>query len=115
MKNEMVPDATLLEDARRMLPETVRLRRQLHRRPETGLDLPQTQAAVCAALDGLGRENFLGKQLSSVVAVLEGAQPAGPGPVAHVHSPQLSLNEAALPVGIALHCALALRFASSSS
>ena len=77
MKNEMVPDATLLEDARRMLPETVRLRRQLHRRPETGLDLPRTQAAVCAALDGLGLEIFLGKQLSSVVAVLDGAQPGG--------------------------------------
>ena len=77
MKNEMGLDAALVEDAGRMLPETVRLCRQLHRRPETGLDLPQTQAAVCAALDGLGLEIFLGKQLSSVVAVLDGAQPGG--------------------------------------
>ncbi|MGE5216971.1 MAG: M20 metallopeptidase family protein [Chloroflexota bacterium] len=75
MKNETVLEAALLEDAKRMLAETVWLRRQLHRRPETGLNLPQTQAAVRAALNGLGLEIFLGKQLSSVVAVLNGAQP----------------------------------------
>jgi hypothetical protein len=34
---------------------------------------------------------------------------------AHVHSPELVLNEDALPVGIALHAALALHFARVSS
>ncbi len=75
MKDEMAPVAALLGEAERFLPEVVQLRRQLHRRPETGLDLPKTQAAVCAALDGLGLEISLGRQLSSVVAVLDGAQP----------------------------------------
>jgi len=71
----MAPDVTLLEAAQRLLPDAVRLRRLLHRRPETGLDLPQTQAVLRTALDGLGLEIHLGKRLSSVVAVLDGAQP----------------------------------------
>ncbi len=75
MKSEVAVDDMLLQEAKSIHAETVRLRRQLHRRPETGLVLPQTQAAVCAALDGLGLEIFLGRQLSSVVAVLDGGQP----------------------------------------
>jgi metal-dependent amidase/aminoacylase/carboxypeptidase family protein len=46
------PDALLAEaDAR--LDDVVALRRDLHRRPELGLDLPLTQARVLEALDGL--------------------------------------------------------------
>ncbi|MFI5914452.1 M20 family metallopeptidase [Dactylosporangium sp. NPDC051541] len=54
------------------------LRRQLHREPEIGLDLPRTQARVLAALDGLPLEVATGRALSSVTAVLRGARP---GPV----------------------------------
>ena len=75
MNSEIAAKESLLQEAEHLHPEIVRLRRQLHRRPETGLVLPQTQAAVCAALDGLGLEIFRGRQLSSVVAVLDGARP----------------------------------------
>ncbi|CAN5582436.1 M20 family metallopeptidase [soil metagenome] len=71
---------TLLEDdlvgpARDLLPGLVDLRRTLHRRPELGLDLPHTQAAVVAALEGLGLDVSVGDGLSSVVADLEGGRP----------------------------------------
>lgn len=55
-------------------PELVVLRHRLHQRPELGLHLPETQAIVLAALDGLGLEITLGKSLSSVTAVLRGAK-----------------------------------------
>lgn len=64
--------------ARRIGPELIDLRRQLHRIPELDLDLPKTQAAILAALDGLDLEITLGSALSSVTAVLRGrGAPAG--------------------------------------
>jgi hypothetical protein len=45
----------LLDHARGLLPDVVALRRRIHRHPELGLDLPETQRAVLDALDGLGR------------------------------------------------------------
>ena len=65
----------LRESAALLQPELVALRRSLHQEPEIGLDLPLTQAKVLAALDGLPLEISLGKQLSSVTAVLRGAEP----------------------------------------
>ena len=62
------------DDANALQSELVELRRRLHQRPELGLELPQTQAMVLSALDGLGLEITLGKSLSSVVAVLRGAK-----------------------------------------
>ncbi|GAA1725751.1 M20 family metallopeptidase [Nonomuraea bangladeshensis] len=66
------------EEARRILPELVRLRREIHADPELGLRLPRTQQRVVAALQGLDLEITLGKELDSVVAVLRGGRP---GPV----------------------------------
>jgi amidohydrolase len=63
------------DDAAAMAGELSRLRRQIHRAPEIGLDLPRTQAAVLAALDGLPLEVTLGQGLSSVTAVLRGGRP----------------------------------------
>ena len=71
MLEELLAEATALGDG---LSE---LRHELHRIPEIGLDLPLTQAAVLAALDGLGLEITTGHGLSSVVAVLRGGS-AGP-------------------------------------
>ncbi|WP_029263033.1 MULTISPECIES: M20 metallopeptidase family protein [unclassified Microbacterium] len=68
---------TLRDDAARLLPELVDLRRRLHRIPEVGFDLPQTQAVVLAELADLGLEITTGTDLSSVTAVLRGA---GDGP-----------------------------------
>jgi len=66
---------SLREDARAMQDELVTLRHTLHRRPEVGLRLPQTQETVLQALDGLGLEVSTGRELSSVTAVLRGSRP----------------------------------------
>jgi amidohydrolase len=68
------PEA-LLDEARKLLPDVVRLRRQIHRRPEIGLTLPHTQGAIIDALRDLNLQITMGKVLSSVVAVLEGRSP----------------------------------------
>ncbi|WP_225812875.1 M20 metallopeptidase family protein [Streptomyces spinosus] len=58
-----------------LVEDLVRLREDLHREPELGLDLPRTQAKVLAALDGLPLEITTGSSLSSVTAVLRGGGP----------------------------------------
>lgn len=63
------------EEAQAILPELVALRRDLHRDPETGINLPRTQEKVLAALEGLDLEITLGVKTTSVVAVLRGAEP----------------------------------------
>src|SRR5688500_407122 len=70
---------TLLEDARAMAGDLADLRHRLHRRPEIGLRLQQTQATVLAALEGLDLEIHTGKELGSVTAVVRGAGPADGG------------------------------------
>ena len=67
--------ASLLDDARAILPWIVDLRRRIHRRPELGLDLPETQAIVVDTLKGLGLEPRLGRGLSSVTAVIGADRP----------------------------------------
>src|SRR6478735_4293511 len=61
----------------------VSFRRELHRIPELGNDLPLTQRRLLDELEDLGLEITLGRSLSSVTAVLRGgAAPAsGPKPV----------------------------------
>ncbi len=71
----MTDVARLRESAAALQPELVALRRALHQEPEIGLELPLTQAKVLAALEGLPLTITLGKQLSSVTAVLHGAKP----------------------------------------
>ncbi len=58
-----------------MQPRTVALRRALHRRPELGLSLPRTRDAVLAELGDLPLQVHLGRSVTSVIAVLEGARP----------------------------------------
>jgi amidohydrolase len=71
----------LHDDVRELEQDMTRLRRQLHRRPEIGLELPETQRAVLAALDGLPLEISTGASCTSVTAVLRGTAPvAGPAP-----------------------------------
>ncbi|MCX4744196.1 M20 family metallopeptidase [Kitasatospora sp. NBC_01287] len=69
---------SLHDDALTLAPDLVRLRHDLHRFPELGLDLPRTQERVLRALDGLPLEVSQGSALSSVTAVLRGGRP---GPV----------------------------------
>ena len=67
--------AGLGEQARRLQPRTVALRRALHRHPELGLNLPRTRDAVVAELANLPVQVHHGRATTSVVAVLEGARP----------------------------------------
>lgn len=82
----------LLGDARRILPELVELRRQVHRHPEIGLVLPRTQAAVLDALSGLGFQVTTGERTTSVVAVLEGSEP-GPTTLLRADMDALPMSE----------------------
>jgi amidohydrolase len=65
-------------DAREIQPDLARLRRGLHREPEIGLHLPRTQEKVLKALDGLPYEITLGKETTSVTAVLRGGTAGAP-------------------------------------
>lgn len=69
-----------LQLAQSFAPGLIELRRELHRIPEIGLDLPRTQRAVLDALEGLDLEITVGKKLSSVVAVLRGGSGPTDGP-----------------------------------
>jgi hippurate hydrolase len=71
-----VTDALALADqGLRRSDDLVALRRRLHRIPEVGLHLPQTQSAILAELEGLGLEITLGDRITSVTAVLRGGGP----------------------------------------
>jgi amidohydrolase len=61
--------------AEAILPEVIDTRRRIHRLPEIGLELPETQAVVADALRGLGLEPRLGSATTSVTAVIEGTRP----------------------------------------
>ncbi|MFI5255541.1 MAG: M20 family metallopeptidase, partial [Candidatus Limnocylindrales bacterium] len=61
--------------AETILPDVIRMRRHLHRHPEQGLQLSQTQAFVAAELERLGVVPTLGRSVGSVTAVIEGFAP----------------------------------------
>jgi amidohydrolase len=71
----MEPVRDLLAAAVDLQPDTVALRRRLHRRPEVGLTLPETQATVLEAIDGLPLRVSTGTAVTSVIGVLEGGRP----------------------------------------
>ncbi len=78
----MALEDRLRSDVAELQPDVVELRHRLHRRPEIGLDLPETQRAVLEALAGMPLEISTGSSCSSVTAVLRGtgtARTAGPG------------------------------------
>jgi amidohydrolase len=66
---------TLREEARDIQTELVRVRRELHRRPELGNDLPVTRDVVLGAIDGLGLDVSLHESTSGVTAMLTGGRP----------------------------------------
>ena len=67
--------ADLLSAAYNDADRTIDLRRRLHRHPEIGLHLPETQAMVLEAFADLPVEVTTGTSTSSVVGVLRGARP----------------------------------------
>ena len=84
--------AALLDESRRLLDDTVQLRRRIHRHPEIGLDLPRTQRTILEALDGLGLTVRTGTKTTSVVATLDGARP-GPTVLLRADMDALPLQE----------------------
>jgi hippurate hydrolase len=65
----------LSASAQKLLPALIDLRRKLHRRPELGLTLPETQAAILEWLAPFAMPTRTGQSLSSVIARLDGARP----------------------------------------
>src|SRR4051812_5507121 len=86
-------EVQLLGEARELLDDAIALRRQIHRRPEIGLQLPETQAAVVEALQGADARVHLGERCSSVAAVLDGAHP-GPTVLLRGDMDALPMSEA---------------------
>ncbi|MBR7834695.1 amidohydrolase [Actinospica durhamensis] len=83
---------TLAESAALLQPALAELRREIHREPEIGMDLPLTQARVLKAIEGLELEVTLGQQLSSVTAVLRGGRP-GPAVLLRADMDALPVQE----------------------
>ena len=86
------PHDDLLSAARAIQDDVVAIRRRIHRRPEIGLDLPQTQAVILEELEKLGLAGSTGTALSSVVAVIEGGRP-GPTVLLRADMDALPLHE----------------------
>jgi hippurate hydrolase len=71
----------------------VAIRRRLHRRPEIGIELPETQAVVVEELRALGLTPRLGRELSSVTAFIDGGSP-GPTVLLRADMDALPVREA---------------------
>jgi amidohydrolase len=84
--------AGLRDEAAAIAGELTDLRRSIHAEPEVGLDLPATQRKVVDALHGLPVEVTLGRELSSVTAVLRGRLP-GPAVLLRADMDALPLTE----------------------
>jgi len=65
------------EEAVRLLPDLVQLRRAIHSEPELGLRTPKTAAKIMSALADLPLEYRRGPSTDGIVAVLHGARPGG--------------------------------------
>lgn len=82
----------ILAEARTLLPDIVGLRRRIHRRPEVGLALPETQRTILDALADLNLDITTGNRLSSIVAVLKGRSP-GPNVLLRADMDALKMRE----------------------
>jgi amidohydrolase len=86
------PPADVRGAAEAILPDVVAIRRRIHRRPEIGLQLPETQAIVAESLRELGLAPRFGQATSSVTARIEGARP-GPTILLRADMDALPLRE----------------------
>jgi amidohydrolase len=81
----------LLAEAQNFATELSKIRRDLHRAPEFGLDLPNTQSRIIESISGLG-EITLGKSLSSIALVIRGGKP-GPTVLLRADMDALAVTE----------------------
>ena len=70
-------ETDLIGDALVHLPDIAAIRRRIHRHPEQGLHLPETQETIVEELRRLGLEPRIGTNLSSVTAVIPGVERVG--------------------------------------
>lgn len=82
-----------MREATELLPRVVDLRRRLHRQPELGLQVPETQQAVCEALADLPLDLWRGKRTTSLVATLSGARPSSRAIVLRAEMDALPIQE----------------------
>lgn len=82
---------SVLEQARSMLPELQKLRRELHGIPEFGLELPKTLETILREIKPLG-EVTLGTSISSAVLHIKGSKP-GPTVLLRADMDALSVVE----------------------
>src|ERR1700758_1721483 len=64
-----------LDEARGLLPAAVALRRRIHQKPELGLELPLTTAAVLEGLQSLDVGIARGPSTSGLIVTLNGGRP----------------------------------------
>jgi hippurate hydrolase len=84
---------SIVAAAEALQPWIVDIRRRIHRRPEIGLDLPETQRLIADELEQLGLAPQLGRGLSSVIAFLDGGSP-GPTVLLRADMDALPVQEA---------------------
>src|SRR6267154_769724 len=70
-----VPSSSIILAAEALLPDVIAVRRRLHRRPEIGLRLPESQAIVVEELGRLGLTPTLGRETTSVTTTIDGTSP----------------------------------------
>jgi amidohydrolase len=68
-------ESDLIADALSHLPDIAAIRRRIHRHPEQGLHLPETQETIAEELRRLGLEARFGTNLSSVTTVIGADRP----------------------------------------
>jgi amidohydrolase len=68
----MAIDPTVTADALDLMDRTVKLRRQIHKYPELGLQLPKTQEVLLDSLDALGITGRKGTSTSGITALIDG-------------------------------------------
>jgi hippurate hydrolase len=69
------PAGDLLEAALEIQPNVLAIRRRIHRHPEQGLHLPETQETIVDELERIGLTARKGKDLSSVTAWIGEGKP----------------------------------------
>ena len=69
------PAGDLIEAALEIQPNVLAIRRRIHRHPEQGLHLPETQETIVDELERIGLKPRKGKSLSSVTALIGEGRP----------------------------------------
>ena len=88
----MAIDSTLAAEALDLMEQSVKLRRQIHKFPELGLDLPKTQEVLLDSLNGFGVVGKASKTVSGITAMIDGDHD-GPTIVLRADMDALPLHE----------------------